>query len=54
MAGEKISPIEIDGVIEAIPGVREAATFAMLLERLGLEGAPSSAEPSRSPPRASE
>ena len=35
--GEKISPVEIDAAIEAIPGVRAAATFAIPHRTLGEE-----------------
>ena len=35
--GEKISPVEIDAAIEAIPGVRAAATFAIPHRSLGEE-----------------
>ena len=35
--GEKISPVEIDAAIEAIPGVRAAATFAIPHPSLGEE-----------------
>jgi acyl-CoA synthetase (AMP-forming)/AMP-acid ligase II len=35
--GEKISPVEIDAAIEVIPGVREAATFAIRHPSLGEE-----------------
>ena len=35
--GEKISPVELDAAIEAIPGVRAAATFAIAHRSLGEE-----------------
>ena len=35
--GEKISPVEIDAAIEAIPGIRAAATFAIPHPSLGEE-----------------
>jgi hypothetical protein len=35
--GEKISPVEVDAAIEAVPGVRAAATFAIPHRGLGEE-----------------
>ena len=35
--GEKISPVEIDAVIESLPGVKEAATFGIAHASLGEE-----------------